>query len=70
MTKSFSLLAGTLAVVFVAGALVYCPVPPNSLPAFLPGYDPSLAKIHLGSFLVGLVLLAYARFGGRQKWQK
>jgi hypothetical protein len=70
MTKSISILAGTLTVVFVTGALLYCPVPASSLPAFLPGYDPSVAKIHFGSLLVGLALLAYARFGGRQRWQK
>ena len=71
MIKPLSILAVVIGVVFLILAVVYCVTPANSLPTHLPGYDPSLAKIHykhgVGSLMVGVVLLAFGWFSSRKK---
>lgn len=62
--KPLSIVAEVIGVVFVILAGLYLFTPAHSLPSFLPGYDPSLDKIHykhgVGSLVVGVALLAYA----------
>ncbi len=59
-----SKLALMLGVAFIFLAGIYLFVPANSLPSFVPGYDPDLQKVHykhgLAAFVVGASLLAYA----------
>ncbi len=70
MTKSLSILAGLIGGVLVAVAIVYFVTPANSLPSFLPGHDPGLAKVHLkhgvALLVVGTGLCAYAWFSNRR----
>ena len=64
MGTALSTLAAVIGVVLVVVAGVYLFTPANALPSFMPGYDPSLAKIHykhgLGSLVLGVALLANA----------
>src|SRR5262249_59317656 len=66
MTAPKSILGSTVAASATGAALFY-PRLGQSFPALLPGHDPSLAKVHLVSFLVGLVLLGYARYQRRRE---
>jgi len=59
-----------LAVVLIILAGVYVLVPANSLPSFLPGYDPALTRVRfnhgIAASVVGVILLIVGRFvGGR-----
>ncbi len=56
MNKALSFLAAIIGIVLVGVAVVYFLTPANSLPAFLPGYDPATAKTHLKHALAALVL--------------
>jgi O-antigen/teichoic acid export membrane protein len=51
---------------FFAVAALYFLIPAGSLPAFVPGYDPGSAKLHvthgLGMLVIGLVAFALAWF--------
>jgi len=71
MKTRLSFLATVLGVVLVLLSIVYFLTPANSLPSFLPGHDPSLAKIHLkhgwASLIAGVGLLAMASRFGRKK---
>lgn len=56
MNKALSFLAAVIGVILVGVAVVYFLTPANSLPAFLPGYDPAIAKTHLKHGVAALVL--------------
>jgi len=60
-----------LGAVFILLAGIYLFVPANSLPSFVPGFDPDLSKVHykhgLAAFVVGAAFLAYAWPSGRKK---
>jgi hypothetical protein len=60
-----------IGVLLVIVAIVYFVFPANSLPEWLPGYDPGLSRIHYthgaASFVAGAGLLAYAWFRGGKK---
>ena len=62
-----------LGIVFVVIGVVYLLLPANSLPAFFPGYDPELARVHLkhgiASGVLGLVLLLVGWYLGRHRAQ-
>lgn len=66
-----SKLAMVLGVLFILLAVVYLAIPANSLPAFVPGFDPDLEKVHykhgLAAFVVGASFLAYAWPSSRGK---
>lgn len=66
-----SKLAIGLGVAFILLAVVYLAIPANSLPSFVPGFDPDLQKVHykhgLAAFVVGAALLAYAWPSSRRK---
>jgi len=64
--KPLVILSVLLGILFLIGAVIYFIEPAKSLPAFFPGYDPSLTKIHrthaFGSLVVALLLFSYAWF--------
>lgn len=64
--KGTAILAWVLGIVFLGLALIYFITPANSLPSFLPGYDPTLTKVHfkhgVGSLLLALAIFAFAWF--------
>jgi hypothetical protein len=63
--------AHLLGVVFIVIAGIYLALPADSLPSFLPGFDPGLTRIRLkhgiASGVVGVILLAAGWFLGRSK---
>jgi cytochrome c biogenesis protein CcdA len=61
MNRGLAMLAGILGVLLLILAVIYFITPASSLPSFLPGYDPTLAKAHL-KHGVGALLLAGAVF--------
>jgi hypothetical protein len=65
-----SIVAGLLGIVLIGAAITYFLTPANSLPAFLPGYDPNLATMHykhgVGALVVGVALLGYVWFASRK----
>lgn len=69
--KPLAIVAGILGLVFIILAFVYWFTPANALPSYLPGYSATLTTIHLkhgvASFVVGLVLLAFAWFNTGKK---
>ncbi len=60
-----------LGLALIVLAFVYWFTPANSLPSFLPGYDPALTRVHLkhgiGAFVLGLAAFAYAWFASGKK---
>ena len=64
--KSRALIAYVVAALLVGVAVVYFTVPANQLPAVMPGYDASIAKVHTKHGLAALFLaigcVAYAWF--------
>jgi hypothetical protein len=62
-----------LGIIFIVIGVAYLVLPANSLPAFFPGYDPELARVHLkhgiASGVVGIVLLGVGWYLGRHKAQ-
>lgn len=71
MNKPLVILAVVAGIVFIGLAVLYFATAANSLPHFLPGYDPELTKHHykhgIGSLLLGLALFAYAWFASAEK---
>ena len=59
-----------LAIVLIVVAGVYLWLPANSLPSFLPGYDPALTRVRfnhgVAAGVIGVVLLIVGRFVGRR----
>ncbi len=66
MMRPLPLIAGLIGLVFLALAVYYWLTPATDLPAFLPGYEAGLDKIHykhgLGSLILALALFAFAWF--------
>ncbi len=60
-----------IGVLFILLAVVYFILPAHSLPHFIPGYDPTLARHHfthgVGSLFLGLGALAFAWFSSGKK---
>ena len=69
MPKSLVALTRAFPVAIVAATLLFALLRAHSLSTFLPGHDPSLAKVHVVSFLVGVALLGYARVQRRKRWE-
>jgi hypothetical protein len=67
---SMKLIVYLLAIILIVVAGVYLWFPANSLPSFLPGYDPALTRVRLNhgiaAGIVGVVLLIVGRFVGRR----
>ncbi|HEX5210491.1 MAG TPA: hypothetical protein VFW22_01995 [Pseudolabrys sp.] len=59
-----------LGAALIAIAVIYFMVPADSLPAFLPGHEAGVARVHVKHGVVagaaGLVLMAAAWFMGRR----
>ena len=71
MSKKLAILAVILGILFVGLGVFYWLTPANSLPGYLPGYDPAMTGVHfkhgLASFILGLLLFAYAWFATGKK---
>lgn len=71
--KNKTLMYGAVVVgiVFVIIAIVYWTTPANSLPGYMPGFDPSSSVVHfkhgLASLILGICLFVYAWFQGGKK---
>ena len=65
------LAAYLLAVILIVVAAIYLLVPADALPAFLPGYEPGLARVRvkhgIAAGAAGVVLLLAGAFVGRSK---
>ena len=63
--STIAIILGALCVVL---ALVYWFVPAGSLPAFMPGFEPGSADVHVkhgvAALVVGIVLIVASRFVG------
>jgi len=70
MKKPLLIVGAVIGVLLIILSVAYCVLPANALPTYVPGYDPSLAKVHykhgLASLALGVGLLAYASFSGRR----
>lgn len=64
-------LAVLVGFLFVVLSLVYFALPTNSLPHFIPGYDPSLLRHHfthgIASLFLGFGCFAFAWFSSGKK---
>lgn len=71
MKKTLSIISSIIGLILILLAFVYWLTPANSLPSYLPGYDPNLSRIHfkhgLGSFILGLGAFVYAWFKSGKK---
>jgi len=71
MNRSKIIWAVVLGIIFLIIAAVYWIVPANALPHFFPGYDASMATVHvkhgLLSFILAVLLFVYAWFAGAPK---
>jgi len=69
MSEPRPFVAGVIGGVLIFLAGVYAWVPANTLPRFVPGYDPALTTLHvkhgLASLVMGVALWAYAWFASR-----
>ncbi|GAC1353842.1 MAG: hypothetical protein NVS4B8_20720 [Herpetosiphon sp.] len=69
--KPLVLLSILVGVVLMVLAVIYVLQPAQSLPHFLPGYDPALARHHykhaIGAFFLGLGAFAYGWFGSGRR---
>jgi amino acid permease len=74
MNKALVFGAIILGIVFLILTVIYFITPANSLPSFLPGFDPTLTKTHykhgIGSLVIALGLLALAWFKSAKKSTK
>lgn len=62
--KVIAILAYVVAVVFLAVAIFYFVTPADKLPAFMPGHDVTMTKVHFKHGLAALLLaIAAAAFG-------
>jgi uncharacterized membrane-anchored protein YitT (DUF2179 family) len=65
-SKALSIVSILLGIALIVIGCVYWFTPANALPSFFPGHDPNISTIHfkhgLASFLLGLVLFAFAWF--------
>jgi hypothetical protein len=70
-SKTLSILAVLLGVVFLVLAFIYWLTPANALPTYLPGYDASLATVHVkhgvAAFLLALASFVFAWFKSGKK---
>ena len=64
------LIVTLVAIALIVLAGVYLLVPANSLPPFIPGYDPALTSVHvkhgIAAGVLGVILLIVGRFVGRR----
>jgi hypothetical protein len=64
MIRPLPLIAGSLGVLFFFAAAMYSLVPAGDLPSFFPGFETGSAQFHvkhaIGSFVIALVLFAFA----------
>jgi amino acid permease len=71
MTRPAPLILGLIGLVFLALAVVYWITPGESLPSFLPGFQPGDAAVHvkhaLGSLVIAIVLFVIAWFLGARR---
>ncbi len=71
MNKFVSVLLHTAGLVLIAVGLVYCTNPAQSLPHYLPGYDPGLDKLHykhgLAALIFGIALFVYPWLPSRSR---
>jgi hypothetical protein len=71
MRKTITISAAVLGVIFVVLAIVYWTTPANALPTFFPGYDPSLASVHLkhgfAALILGLAAFVFVWFRSGKK---
>lgn len=60
--------SAALGILFVALGVFYLITPAESLPQYIPGYEPGSAHIHIkhgiGALILGLAFFAYAWFRG------
>ena len=70
-TKTISVGAIILGILFIILAIIYWITPAGSLPHFIPGYIADSTTIHfkhgLGAFILGLGAFAYAWFKSAKK---
>ena len=71
MSKKLGIVAIILGILFVGLAIFYWMTPANSLPTFMPGFDPAMTGVHfkhgLASLILGLLLFTYAWFATGKK---
>ncbi len=71
MNKLIVILSILVGVLLVVVSFVYFVLPAHSLPSFIPGYDPTLARHHfthgIASLLLGLGAFAFAWFASGKK---
>jgi len=64
MIGPLPLIAGSLGLLFFFAAVMYSLVPAGDLPSFFPGFEADSAQFHvkhaIGSFVIALVLFAFA----------
>ena len=69
--SSLKYLSIFLGIVFLVVAAYYWMTPANALAHFMPGFDPTMAKVHvkhgIGSLCIALAFFAYAWFQGGKK---
>ncbi len=69
--KAVVILAGIVGIVFLILSVIYFITPANSLPSFLPGFDPSMTKVHfkhgVGSLFLALAIFAFVWFQSGKK---
>jgi len=71
MNKIIVIVSILVGVGLVGLSVIYFALPANSLPHFVPGYDPTLLRHHfthgVGSLLLGLGAFAFAWFSSGKK---
>jgi hypothetical protein len=72
MKKTLSIIAVIAGIGCLVASYIYFSTPANMLPAFMPGFDPSLMGIHtkhaIAALVVGLGLFIFAWFySGKKK---
>jgi hypothetical protein len=72
MKKTLSIIAVIFGIGCLIAAYVYWTTPANMLPSFMPGFDPSLAGVHvkhgIAALVVGVALFVFAWFySGKKK---
>ena len=71
MKKALTIIAVVAGLGCLVAAYVYWTTPANALPSFFPGFDPSLAGVHvkhgIAALVVGAALLIYAWFASGKK---
>lgn len=67
--RGLAILVGLVGLALIGLGVFYFITPANSLPVFIPGFDPTSTKIHfkhgVGSTFLGLAALAFAWFNSK-----